>query len=66
MGAPAKPSLRTVLMSVPANAWMMHEIMIERRNQIKIGNPRAGNQLKRSCGIELRQTDERAADERHR
>ena len=45
---------------------MMHEIVVQRRHQIEIGDPLGGDQLQRARGIELRQADERAADQRHR
>ena len=44
---------------------MMHEIVVERGHQIKIGDALRGDQLQGAFDIELRQADERAAEERH-
>ena len=44
---------------------MMHEVMVERRHQVEIGDALAGNERQRALRVELRQADERAADERH-
>ena len=43
----------------------MHEVVIERRHQIKIGDLFGFDQLQRPHHVEARQADERAADQRH-
>ena len=43
----------------------MHQVVIERRHQIEIGDLLGFDQLQRPHHIEARQADERAADQRH-
>jgi len=45
---------------------MAHEIMVERRDEIEVGHPLAADQPQRRRRIEVRQTDERAVDQRQR
>ena len=66
--APAKPSLRTrARHRSAAKRSVMHQIVIERRHQIEVGDrsrPRSAASAR--AGVEARQADERAADQRHR
>ncbi len=44
---------------------MIDQIVIERRHQIKVADPLGGDQVERAGNVELRQADERTADQRH-
>ena len=44
----------------------MHEVVVERRHQIKVADALGCYQRERTSGIELRHADEGAADQRHR